>query len=140
MKKEDKMTPKNIVQAKNNPPHPTPITFLKAQPLLSSIHDKITNKLNIHLKVFPKAREGVTKVAVIIVDEQQDKDRRWWTSVVSLRRADVRVVLVGVGPGFSYASLRSLMRNDTGIVIMESFAGLMGNAVELAKTTCHVAG
>ena len=60
--------------------------------------------------------------------------------MLSLGNIGVRVVLAGVGPGVSYASLRPLVKNDADLLIVESFADLMKKSVELAKITCDAAG
>lgn len=93
-----------------------------------------------YFKVFPRARDGVAKIAVIIVDGQEDKDQSWRASVLSLRKAGVRIVLVGVGPGIEYSSFRPLVENDADLVVIDSFAGLLRNSVGLTKTTCDAAG
>ena len=59
---------------------------------------------------------------------------------MSLRKAGVRVLLVGVGPSFNYTSLRSLVENDRGVMIIDSYFELLRNSVELANTTCVATG
>lgn len=88
-------------------------------------------------KVFPEARERVAKIAVVIFDDKED--RRWRDSVLSLRKAGVRVLLVGVGPQIDRASLRTLVQSDGDVLIMDSFIGLLKNSVGLAKSTCDAA-
>lgn len=73
-------------------------------------------------------------------DEQEWKNSRWTTSLLSLRKAGVRVLLVGVGPSFNYTSLRSLVENDRGVIIIDSYFELLRNSVELANTTCVATG
>ena len=90
--------------------------------------------------MFPKSRNGVSKIVVMIVDEMEGKNREWRASVLSIRKMGIRVVLIGVGSRVSLKSLRPLVDNDGDIVIVGSFAALMRNAVDLAKTTCDAAG
>lgn len=91
-------------------------------------------------QVFSKARGGIAHVAVVFFDEQEWKNSRWTTSLLSLRKAGVRVLLVGVGPSFNYTSLRSLVENDRGVIIIDSYFELLRNSVELANTTCVATG
>lgn len=90
-------------------------------------------------KVFPKARERVAKIAVVILDDKDDRDRRWRDSVLPLRKAGVRVLLVWVGSKIDRASLRALVHSDGDVLILDSFIGLLKNSVGLAKSTCEAA-
>ena len=90
-------------------------------------------------KVFPKARERVAKIAVVILDVKENSDRRWRDSVLPLRKTDVRVLLVGVGSKFDRASLRTLVQSDGDVFIVDSFISLLKNSVGLAKSTCEAA-
>ena len=45
---------------------------------------------------------------------------------------------MGVGPGFNYTS--SLVENDRGVIIIDSYFELLRNSVELANTTCVATG
>lgn len=90
-------------------------------------------------KVFPEARKGVAKIAVVILDGKEDKNGQWRDSVLSLRKAGVRVLLVGVGPEVDRASLRALVQNED-VIIIDSFIGLLKNSVDVAKSTCDAAG
>ena len=90
-------------------------------------------------KIFPKARERVAKIAVVVLDDQDDRDRRWRDSVLPLRKAGVRVLLVWVGSNIDRASLRTLVDSDGDVLITDSFIGLLKNSVEFAKSTCEAA-
>lgn len=90
-------------------------------------------------KVFPKAREGVAKIAVVILDDKEDRNGRWRDYVLSLRKAGVRVLLVGIGSQVERASLRTLVHSDGDILIIDSFIDLLKNSVGLAKSTCEAA-
>lgn len=90
-------------------------------------------------KVFPKAREGVAKIAVVILDDKEDRNGRWRDYVLSLRNAGVRVLLVGIGSQVERASLRTLVHSDGDILIIDSFIDLLKNSVGLAKSTCEAA-
>lgn len=91
-------------------------------------------------QVFSKARGGIAHVAVVFFDEQESENLRWTTSLLSLRKAGVRVLLVGVGRSFNYTHLRSLVENDRGVIIIDSYFDLLKNSVGLANTTCVTAG
>lgn len=90
-------------------------------------------------KVFPKARDGVAKIAVVILDDKEDRNGRWRDYVLSLRKAGVRVLLVGIGSQVERASLRTLVHSDGDILIIDSFIDLLKNSVGLAKSTCEAA-
>ena len=90
-------------------------------------------------KVFTKAREGVAKIAVVILDDKEDRNGRWRDYVLSLRNAGVRVLLVGIGSQVERASLRTLVHSDGDILIIDSFIDLLKNSVGLAKSTCEAA-
>lgn len=90
-------------------------------------------------KVFPKAREKVAKIAVVILDDKEDRNGRWRDYVLSLRKVGVRVLLVGIGSHVERASLRTLLHSDGDILIIDSFIDLLKNSVGLAKSTCEAA-
>lgn len=96
--------------------------------------------MTILIQVFPRARKGVAKVAVIIIDGEEDKNRGWRNSVLLLKKMGVRVVLVGVGSDALRSSLLPLVENKADLVLTSSFNDMMRNAVDLAKTTCNAAG
>lgn len=89
--------------------------------------------------IFPKARERVAKIAVVILDDRDDRDRRWRDSVLPLKKAGVHVLLVGIGSNIDRASLRRLVDNDGDVLITDSFIGLLKDSVRLAKSTCEAA-
>ena len=90
-------------------------------------------------KVFPEARERVAKIAVVILDDKEDRNGRWRDYVLSLRKAGVRVLLVGVGSQIDRDSLRTLVHSDGDVLIIDSFINLLKNSVGIAKSTCEVA-
>lgn len=90
-------------------------------------------------KLFPKAREGVANIAVVILDDKVNRNGRWRDSVLSLRKKGVRVLLVGVGSKTDRSSLRTLVHSDADVVILDSFIGLLKNSVALTKSTCDAA-
>ena len=90
-------------------------------------------------KIFPKVRDRVAKIAVVILDDKLNRNGRWRDSVLSLRKTGVRVLLVGVGSNIDRASLRMLVQSDADVVIMDSFIGLLKNSVGLSKSTCDAA-
>lgn len=90
-------------------------------------------------KLFPKAREGVANIAVVILDDKVNRNGRWRDSVLSLRKKGVRVLLVGVGSKTDRSSLRTLVHSDADVVILDSFIGLLKNSVGLTKSTCDAA-
>lgn len=89
--------------------------------------------------LFPKAREGVANIAVVILDDKVNRNGRWRDSVLSLRKKGVRVLLVGVGSKTDRSSLRTLVHSDADVVILDSFIGLLKNSVGLTKSTCDAA-
>ena len=90
-------------------------------------------------KIFPKARERVARIAVVILDDKVNRNGLWRDSVLSLRKAGVRVLLVGVGSKIDRASLRKLVHSDADVLIVDSFIGLLKNSVGLSKSTCDAA-
>ena len=90
-------------------------------------------------KIFPKARERVARIAVVILDDKVNRNGLWRDSVLSLRKAGVRVLLVGVGSKIDRASLRTLVHSDADVFIVDSFIGLLKNSVGLSKSTCDAA-
>lgn len=90
-------------------------------------------------KLFPKAREGVANIAVVILDDKVNRNGHWRDSVLSLRKKGVRVLLVGVGSKTDRSSLRTLVHSDADVVILDSFIGLLKNSVGLTKSTCDAA-
>ena len=90
-------------------------------------------------QVFTKARKEVAKIAVVILDGNEEKDVRWRNSVLSSRKEGVRVLLVVVGSEVKGASLRALVQNDGDVIAIDSFIGLLKNSVEIAKSTCDAA-
>lgn len=91
-------------------------------------------------KVFQKARKEFAKIAVVVIDEKEGKDGPWQDSVLSLKKAGVRVVLVVVGSEVDRASLRTLVQDDVDVIIIDSFIDLLKKSVGIAKNTCDAAG
>ena len=116
------------------------------QEALSSLsYEKARGDINQALKlaeekVFQEARKEFPKIAVVVLDGKENKNGQWRDSVLSLRKAGIRVLLVGVGSEINRASLRALVERDNDVIIMDSFTALLKNSVQLAKSTCNAAG
>ena len=91
-------------------------------------------------RAFPKARKGVAKIAVVVIDGRENNNGQWQDSVFSLRKAGIRVLLLGIGTEIKRESLRKLVEKDDDLVIKDSFITLLKDSVQVAKTTCSAAG
>lgn len=116
------------------------------QDALSSLkYEKTRGDIDLALKlaedkVFPMARKRVAKIAVVVIDGKENNNDQWQDIVLSLQKAGVRVLLLGIGTEIKGESLRRLVERDDDLIIEESFITLLKDSVQVAKTACSAAG
>ena len=94
-------------------------------------------------EVFPQARKGVPKIAILITDGKQTHtghSKRLKEASDQLRRAGVRVLAVGIGSGVDQAELRLVTQSDDDVVVPESFSDLLVQIGNLTSRACELAG
>ena len=93
--------------------------------------------------IFPEARAGVPKLALLITDGKQTaladaKDLREVSE--PLRKAGVHVLAVGIGTGVDRDELRLVTGTDDNVVVLPSFQHLLLKIGNLAIRACKLAG
>ena len=93
--------------------------------------------------IFPQARAGVPKLALLITDGSQTpaadaKDLR--EASEPLRKAGVRVLAVGIGSGVDRDELRLVTETDEDVVVAADFQDLMLKIGNLTSRACELAG
>ena len=93
--------------------------------------------------IFPEAREGVPKLALLTTDGRQTptadaKDLR--EASEPLRKARVRVLAVGIGSGVDRDELRLVTETDDTAVVVPSFQHLLLKIGNLTSKACKLAG
>ena len=94
-------------------------------------------------EIFPQARQGVPKIAILITDGKQSQaaDAKGLTDASEpLRKAGVRVLAVGIGSGVDPDELRLLTESDEDVVVTQTFADLLLQLGNLTSRTCQLAG
>ena len=94
-------------------------------------------------EVFPQARKGVPKIAILITDGKQTKtadSKGLREASEPLRRAGVRVLAVGVGSGVDSDELRLVTESDDDVVVAQSFPDLLVQTRNLTSRACELAG
>ena len=94
-------------------------------------------------EVFPQARKGVPKIAILITDGKQTHTghrKRFKEASDQLRRAGVRLLAVGIGSGVDQAELRLVTQSDDDVVVPESFSDLLVQIGNLTSRACGLAG
>ncbi|XP_067022999.1 collagen alpha-4(VI) chain-like [Acropora muricata] len=94
-------------------------------------------------EVFPQARKGVPKIAILITDGKQTKtadSKGLREASEPLRRAGVRVLAVGVGSGVDSDELRLVTESDDDVVVAQSFPDLLVQIGNLTSRACELAG
>lgn len=89
---------------------------------------RIDKALNVAARdVFPDARNGVEKIAIVLTDGHQTHDigaQSLKEASEPLRRAGVRVIVIGVGGDVSRSELRLMVESDEDVVIVNDFDDL----------------
>ena len=93
--------------------------------------------------IFPDARPGVAKIALLITDGRQTvaedaKDLK--EASEPLRHAGVRVIALGIGSGVDRGELRSITATDDDIVLAKDFDDIMLQVRSLKRKACELAG
>ena len=94
-------------------------------------------------EIFPQARQGVPKIAILITDGKQTQaaDAKGLTDASEpLRKAGVRVLAVGIGSGVDPDELRLLTESDEDVVVTQNFADLLLQLGNLTSRSCQLAG
>ena len=94
-------------------------------------------------EVFPQARKGVPKIAILITDGKQTKtvdSKGLREASEPLRRAGVRVLAVGVGSDVDPDQLRLVTESDDDVVVAQSFPNLLVQIGNLTSRACELAG
>ena len=94
-------------------------------------------------EVFPQARKGVPKIAILITDGKQTKtadSKGLREASEPLRREGVRVLAVGVGSGVDSDELRLVTESDDDVVVAQSFPDLLVQIGNLTSRACELAG
>ena len=93
--------------------------------------------------IFPEARAGVPKLALLITDGRQTpaadaKDLR--EASETLRKAGVRVLAVGIGSGVDRDELRLVAETGNNVVVVPTFENLPLKIGSLTSRACKLAG
>ena len=94
-------------------------------------------------EVFPQARKGVPKIAILITDGKQTKtaySKGLREASEPLRKAGVRVLAVGVGSGVDLDELRLVTESDDDVVGPLSLPNLLLQIGNLSSRACEMAG
>ena len=94
-------------------------------------------------EVFPQARKGVPKIAILITDGKQTKtadSKGLEEASEPLRKAGVRVLAVGVGLGVDINELRSVTESDDDVVLAPNSSDLLLQIGNLTSRACELAG
>ena len=93
--------------------------------------------------VFPGARSGLPKIAILITDGKQTKadDAKGLKEASEpLRKAGVRVLAVGVGSGVDADELRLITETDEDVVVAADYQDLLQQLANLTSRACQLAG
>ena len=93
--------------------------------------------------IFPEARPGVAKIALLITDGRQtvaDDAKDLKEASEPLRQAGVRVIALGIGSGVDGAELRSITESDDDVVLADGFDDLVLQLRNLTSKACELAG
>ena len=93
--------------------------------------------------IFPDARPGVAKIALLITDGRQSaasdaKDLK--EASEPLRQAGVRVMALGIGSGVDRDELRLITENDDDVVLANDFEDMLLQVRNLSSKACDLAG
>ena len=94
-------------------------------------------------QVFPQARKGVPKIAILITDGKQthtDHSKGLKVASEPLRRAGVRVLAVSIGSGADPDQLRLVTESDDDLFVPQSFSHLFLQVGNLTSRACKLAG
>ena len=94
-------------------------------------------------EVFPQARKGVPKIAILITDGKQthtDHSKGLKEASEPLRRAGVRVLAVSIGSGADPDQLRLVTESDDDLFMPQSFSHLFLQVGNLTSRACKLAG
>ena len=94
-------------------------------------------------EVFPQARKGVPKIAILITDGKQTKtadSKGLEEASEPLRKAGVRVLAVGVGLGVDINELRSVTESYDDVVLAPNSSDLLLQIGNLTSRACELAG
>ncbi|XP_015765671.1 PREDICTED: collagen alpha-1(XXVIII) chain-like [Acropora digitifera] len=94
-------------------------------------------------EVFPKARKGLFKIAILISDGKQTRaadSKGLREASEPLRSADVHVLAVGVGSDVDSNELRLVTESDDDVVVPLSFSNLLEQIGNLTSRACELAG
>ena len=93
--------------------------------------------------IFPEARPGVAKIALLITDGRQtvaDDAKDLKEASEPLRQTGVRVIALGIGSGVDGAELRSITESDDEVVLAKDFDDMVLRLRNLTRKACHLAG
>ena len=93
--------------------------------------------------IFPEARAGVPKLALLITDGRQTSanDAKGLREASEpLRKAGVRVLAVGIGSDVDRDELRLVTETDEDVVVTADFQDLMLKIGHLTSRACELAG
>ena len=94
-------------------------------------------------EIFPGARTGVPKIALVITDGKQTKaaDAKGLKEASEpLRKAGVRVLAVGIGSGVDPGELRLVAGSEEDVVVAADFADLLLKLGNITSQACQLAG
>lgn len=94
-------------------------------------------------EIFPEARAGVPKLALLITDGTQTPaaDAKGLKEASEpLRKAGVRVLAVGVGSGVDRDELRLVTETEDDVVVADDFQDLLLKIGNLTSRACELAG
>ena len=94
-------------------------------------------------EVFPQARKGVPKIAILITDGKQTQaadSKGLREASEPLQRAGVRVLAVGIGSGVDPDELRLVTVSDDDVVVAQGFPDLLVQIGNLTRRACELAG
>ena len=93
--------------------------------------------------VFPEARPGVARIALLITDGKQTEasDAKGLREASApLRKAGVRVMALGVGSGVDADQLRLITETDEDVLLADDFDNLLLKLRNLTSKVCELAG
>ena len=94
-------------------------------------------------EVFPQARKGVPKIAILITDGKQTQaadSKGLREASEPLRRAGVRLLAIGIGSEVDSNELRLVTETDDDVVLAQSSSDLLLQIGNLTSRACELAG
>lgn len=90
------------------------------------------------LDVFPKARPGIRKIALLLTDGEQTKNvgESLKTASGRLRKQGVRVIAVGIGNKVVESELKSIAEREDDVILAKNFNDLLRQLSSITHKAC----